>query len=95
MDDPGKVRWKQTMISGELLDQWFGHLPSRGDACFASISQVINGTRWNCNVFTENKEPGTLWIQLYAPTREKGMAWIERWARHHWESVKMPPNQRS
>jgi hypothetical protein len=79
------------MAGGRPIGPIFAYLPARGDACFASISQVINGTRWNCNVFPRGKEPGVPTFHFYASTEAKAKAWIERWARHHWRSVELPP----
>jgi hypothetical protein len=84
----GEVIWKPTLIGGRESDPVFGTLPSRGGALFASISEVVGGGRWNCNVFPEGKDSART-FHFYASSEAKGKALIERWASHHWQTVTM------
>jgi hypothetical protein len=85
-DDPARVRWVRIYpYEGDL--PWYGHLPSAGDVCFATVSKCVGDKArwWHVSLFPKGKD--VPFSHCYVSSAEKGKAMIERWASYHWRSV--------
>ncbi|MBB6185754.1 hypothetical protein HDE77_000084 [Rhodanobacter sp. MP7CTX1] len=84
------IRWERIRLGENTMGPWYARLPSRDGVCFATISECLD-SRWVVNLFPKGRDVA-MW-SCYVPTGEKGKVWIERWTRHHWQSVTSSPTQ--
>ena len=87
-EDQARIRWERIRLGENTMGPWYARLPARDGVCFATVSECMDKSRWLINLFPKGKDVG-MW-SCYVPTGEKGRVWIERWTRHHWQSVVQP-----